>query len=70
MNLDDYQMSRYGAILARYDPDKCRYVADTGYPRLDRVLDGLFWELSAPERRPEHRHEERTAPYAREERRR
>jgi hypothetical protein len=48
VNLDEEQVARYGSMEARYDPDACRYVADTGYPRLDRILDGLLWELSAP----------------------
>ncbi len=48
VNLDEGQVARYGAMEAVYDPEACRYVADTGYPRLDRVLDGLLWELSAP----------------------
>ena len=50
VNLDEGQVARYGAMEAAYDPEACRYAADTGYPRLDRVLGGLLWELSAPTR--------------------
>ncbi len=48
VNLDEGQVARYGAMDAVYDPNACRYVTDTGYPRLDRVLGGLLWELSGP----------------------
>ena len=48
VNLDEGQAARYGAMEAVYDPVACRYAAGTGYPRLDRVLDGLLWELSGP----------------------
>ncbi len=44
VNLDEGQVARYGAMEAVYDPEACRYAADTGYPRLDRVLAKLYEE--------------------------
>ncbi len=47
VNIDRDQMAHAkGFGIAKYDTREKRYVVETGYPRLDRILEGLYGEYN------------------------